>query len=69
MKKKSAGNQDDSMDRANLTHAVNTLGAASRSLATLPEYQAIAEEVEQTLEFLTKELKAIRERERGRETK
>jgi hypothetical protein len=66
MMKKSAGNE---LDRANLSHAVSTLGAAFRSLDRVAGYEAIATEIGRHLEELTKDLIIIRERERnGRET-
>ena len=65
MEKKNGGE----LDRANLSHAVNTLGAAYRALATIQGYERVTEEVEQCLEFITAELRIIRERERARETK
>ncbi|AUV61776.1 hypothetical protein FDJ28_gp30 [Pseudomonas phage Bjorn] len=55
----------ESMDRSNLVHAVNTLGAASRVLDRLSAYPNIAAEVKGIWKQLSQDLEAIREDERN----
>lgn len=58
-------NAGDPMDRADLAHAVSTLGAACRSLSRIKGYEVVHAEAEQVLEYITEELRVIREKEKN----